>query len=116
VKKVFDAGISVALGTDSGAQPVRVQGFSEHMELELLVKAGLTPLQAITVATKNGAELLKIDDRCGTLQAGKKANFIVLDKDPSTSIGNTKTIRAVWKDGQKVSDGPLSNLPKQLTN
>jgi len=116
VKRVFDAGVLVALGTDSGAQPVRVQGFSEHMELELLVKAGLTPMQAITVATKNGAQLLKIDDRCGTLEPQKKANFIVLDKDPSTSIGNTKTISGVWKDGKKVSDGPLSNSAKQLTN
>jgi len=53
---------------------------------------------------------------CGTLEPEKKANFIVLDKDPSTSIGNTKTISGVWKQGKKVSDGPLSDLSKQLTN
>jgi imidazolonepropionase-like amidohydrolase len=108
VKRVHDAGVLVALGTDSGAQPVRVQGFSEHHELELLVKAGLTPLQAITVATKNGAAVLKISDQYGTLEPGKKASFIVLEKDPSTHILNTRTIKAVWKDGQKVTDGPLS--------
>jgi cytosine/adenosine deaminase-related metal-dependent hydrolase len=45
----------------------------------------------------------------GTLEPGKKANFIVLDQDPSENIGNTRTIRAVWKNGQKVNDGPLSN-------
>ena len=106
LKKVYDVGILVGLGTDSGAQPVRAQGFSEHMELELLVKAGLTPLQAITVATRNGAEALKVADRFGTLEPGKRANFIVLDKDPSSSIGNTRTIKAVWKNGQKVNDGP----------
>jgi imidazolonepropionase-like amidohydrolase len=109
VKRVHDAGIMLALGTDSGAQPVRVQGFSEHHELELLVKAGLTPLQAITVATKNAAAALKVGDQYGTLEPGKKASFIVLDKDPSSNILNTRTIRAVWKNGQKVSDGPLSS-------
>ena len=108
VKRVHDAGVLVALGTDSGAQPVRVQGFSEHHELELLVKAGLTPSQAITVATKNGSAVLKISDQYGTLEPGKKASFIVLEKDPTTNIVNTRTIKAVWKDGQKVNDGPLS--------
>jgi imidazolonepropionase-like amidohydrolase len=107
VKRVHDAGIPLAMGTDSGAQPIRVQGFSEHNELELLVKAGLTPLQVITVATKNGAALLRVSDQLGTLEPGKKASFIVLDKNPSKDILNTRTIHAVWKNGQKVNDGPL---------
>ncbi len=71
-----------------------------------MVQAGLTPIQAITVATLNAAKLLHIEDQCGTLTAGKKANFIVLEKDPSQDIHNTQTIRAVWKDGKKISDGP----------
>jgi imidazolonepropionase-like amidohydrolase len=106
LKKLYDSGILVAMGTDSGATPIRVQGFAEHMELALMVQSGLTPLQAITVATKNGAQLLRIDDQYGTLEAGKKANFVVLEKDPSQDIRNTRTIRAVWKNGAKVSDGP----------
>jgi imidazolonepropionase-like amidohydrolase len=73
-----------------------------------MVQAGLTPLQAITVATSNAAQLLRIADQCGTLVAGKKADFIVLEKDPSQDIHNTQSIRAVWKDGKKVSDGPLA--------
>jgi imidazolonepropionase-like amidohydrolase len=112
VKKIHDAGILLALGTDSGAQPIRVQGFSEHNELGLLVKAGLTPLQAITVGTKNAATLLKINNQYGTLEPGKKANFIVLDKNPAEDILNTRTISAVWKNGQKVNDGPHSTLAK----
>ncbi len=108
LKKIYDAGILVALGTDSGATPIRVQGFAEHIELVLMVKAGLTPLQAITVATKNAAELLRVADQYGTLEPGKKANFIVLEKDPSQDIRNTQTIRAVWKNGAKVSNGPLA--------
>jgi imidazolonepropionase-like amidohydrolase len=108
LKKIYDAGILVALGTDSGATPIRTQGFAEHMELTLMVQAGLTPLQAITVATSNAAKLLHIADQYGTLAAGKKANFLVLEKDPSQDIHNTQTIRAVWKDGKKVSNGALA--------
>jgi imidazolonepropionase-like amidohydrolase len=107
LKKIHDAGILVSLGTDSGATVVRTQGFAEHMELALMVQAGLTPLQAITVATSNAAKLLRIADRYGTLEVGKHANFIVLEKDPSQDIHNTHTIRAIWKNGKKVSDGPL---------
>jgi imidazolonepropionase-like amidohydrolase len=109
LKRVYDAGIPVALGTDSGATPVRVQGFAEHMELALMVQAGLTPLQAITVATRNAAQLLRVSDQYGTLAPGKKANFIVLERDPSQDISNTRTIRAVWKNGIKVNDGPLGD-------
>jgi imidazolonepropionase-like amidohydrolase len=108
LKKIYEAGILVSLGTDSGATPIRIQGFAEHMELALMVQAGLTPLQAITVATSNAAKLLGIEDQYGTLAVGKKANFIVLEKDPSQDIHNTQTIRAVWKNGNKVSDGPLT--------
>jgi imidazolonepropionase-like amidohydrolase len=48
-----------------------------------------------------------VGDLYGTLEPGKKANFIVLDKDPSERIANTRTIRAVWKNGEKASGGPL---------
>ena len=78
------------------------------MEVALMVQEGLTPIQAITVATLNAAKLLHIEDQYGTLTAGEKANFIVLEKDPSQDIHNTQTIRAVWKDGNKTSDGPLA--------
>jgi imidazolonepropionase-like amidohydrolase len=106
LKKVHDAGILVALGTDSGATPVRFFGFAEHIELQLLVQAGLTPLEAITAATRNGALLLNIDDRYGTLTPGRHADFIVLTKDPTTDIRNSESIESVWRDGIKVSDGP----------
>jgi imidazolonepropionase-like amidohydrolase len=105
--KLYKAGVLIAMGTDSGANPVRVQGFSEHMEMELMVKAGLTPLEAITVATQNGAKLLKIDRETGTLEPGKKADFIVLEKNPAADITNTRSISAVWRNGVKVNDGPV---------
>ena len=107
--KLYRAGIPIALGTDAGASPIRAQGFSEHMELQLMVRAGLTSMEAIIVATRNGARLLHIDKDQGTLEAGKKADFIVLDKDPLSDISNTLSISAVWKNGAKVSDGPATH-------
>ena len=105
-KKLYDAGVLVALGTDSGATSTRSFGFSEHHELRLLVEAGLTPLEAIMVATKNGAALLRASNQFGTLRPGMEANFIVFDRDPSRDIRNTESISSVWKLGKKVSDGP----------
>jgi len=107
LKKIYEAGITIALGTDAGAQPIRVMGFSEHMEMELMVRAGIPPLQVIKIATSNGATLLRADKDIGTLEPGKLADFIVLDKDPGVSILNTRSIRQVWKNGVKVSDGPI---------
>jgi imidazolonepropionase-like amidohydrolase len=103
VKRLYDAGVRIALGSDSGAQPVRAQGFSEHLELQEMVNAGLTPLQAIGCATKNSAELLGLLTTQGTLEPGKKANFIILDANPAEDIRHTRQIRAVWRNGQLVS-------------
>lgn len=108
VKKIHDAGILVALGTDSGAFPIRAQGFSEHLELELMVQAGLSPMQAIMAGTKNAAKVLKIDKAYGTLEKGKMADFIVLSDSPEKNIRNTRKIESVWKDGKEVSSGPIS--------
>ncbi len=108
LKKLFDAGVLVALGTDSGAFPPRAQGFSEHLEMQLMVSAGLTPMQAITVATRNAAQAMKLSDQ-GTLSPGMRADFIVLNSNPAEDIRATQSIHAIWKKGKKVSDGPLSN-------
>jgi imidazolonepropionase-like amidohydrolase len=96
------------MGTDSGAEPLRAQGFCEQLELELMVEAGLSPLEAIRAGTGNAARALKIDDRYGTLGVGKKADFIVLAASPEKDIRNTQKIISVWKNGQEVNAGPLS--------
>lgn len=103
VKWLSDQGVQIAFGTDSGALPTRVQGFAEHRELELLVKAGFTPMQALQIATKNSAQLFKIDGMMGTLAPGKLANFIILEANPLDNISNTQQISSVWMDGELVS-------------
>ncbi|WP_276372634.1 amidohydrolase family protein [Chryseolinea sp. H1M3-3] len=102
LKKLFDGGVLVVMGTDSGAQPVRAQGFSEHLELQLMVDAGLTPLQAISVATRNSCEALGLKDQ-GILSAGMRADFVVLNENPEGDIKATQSIYAVWKEGVQVS-------------
>ena len=108
LKKLFDAGVLVALGTDSGAFPPRPQGFSEHLEMQLMVSAGLSPVQAITVATRNAAHALKLSDQ-GILSGGMRADFIVLNSNPVEDIRSTQSIHSVWKKGVQVSNGPLTN-------
>jgi len=97
--------VSVGFGTDSGALPGRIPGFAEHHELALMVRAGLTPLQAITAATGENAKLLHAGDR-GTIAAGKHADLLVLDADPLVDIGNTQRIFAVYHDGHSIADLP----------
>jgi imidazolonepropionase-like amidohydrolase len=98
---LFDAGVNVGFGTDSGALPGRIPGFAEHRELELMVEAGLTPMQAITAATGENAKLLHAADR-GTIGVGKRADLLILDADPLADIRNTRRIFAVYHDGRNL--------------
>ena len=102
IKTLYDAGVLVGFGTDSGATPLRIAGFAEHHELALLVKAGLTPLQAIGTATRNAAGLLRLDDR-GIIAPGKLADLIVVDGNPARDIADVDRIEAVWHRGRKVA-------------
>src|SRR5262245_25546184 len=102
LKKLFDAGVKLAFGTDTGP-PTRFQGFFEHRELELMVQAGLTPAQALQIATLNSAECLRTEKDMGTLAKGKRADLIVLDADPLENILNTRKINQVWIGGREVN-------------
>jgi imidazolonepropionase-like amidohydrolase len=102
VKKLSDAGVTIAMGTDTGP-PARFQGYFELMELEMMVKAGLTPRQALVSATSDAARCLKIDAEVGTLEAGKWADFVALDADPLSDISNVRKIDSVWIAGNRVT-------------
>jgi imidazolonepropionase-like amidohydrolase len=87
--------VQVAFGTDSGALPERIPGWAEHHELELMVRAGLSPMDAIVAATQKRAALIKASDR-GTLEVGKRADLLVLAADPSVDVRNTRQLVSVW--------------------
>jgi imidazolonepropionase-like amidohydrolase len=100
LKKLSDAGITIAFGTDSGI-PTRFMGYFEHLELTMMADAGLTPIQIIQSATKNPAECLGLKG-LGTLSKGNWADFIVLDADPLEDIKNSRTINKVYIGGVEV--------------
>ncbi len=98
------AGGRVATGTDAANQ-LLVPGAGVHLEMALLVQAGLTPLEALRAATVRGAELLRADT-LGRLQANAVADLVVLGGDPLIDIGNSRKVVRVMLGGQWVNDHP----------
>lgn len=102
VRRMADAGVTIAMGTDTG--PVgRFQGYFELIELELMVKAGLTPRQALQAAWGDAARCLELERELGTLEPGKWGDFVVLDADPLADIANVRRIHGVWIAGNRVA-------------
>jgi len=103
IKKMVDAGVRVALGTDSGGALDRffIQGFAEHRQMQLMVEAGLTPMQVIQTFSKGASETLRIDKDFGTLLRGKAADLLVLGRSPLENITNMRGIEAVYLGGRK---------------
>jgi imidazolonepropionase-like amidohydrolase len=103
LKILSDAGVLIAMGTDSGAanNPGRWQGYFEHVELEQMVTAGMTPMQVLVAATGGAARVMKLD-RLGTIQPGQWADLLVLNANPLTDIRNTRQIDSVWIGGHRM--------------
>ena len=101
LKALSDAGIPIAMGTDTGPA-ARFQGYFEHGELALMVEAGLTPMQAIVASTSDAARCMEVDTDLGSLEAGKWADFLVLGANPLDDIGNTHTLESVYIAGNAV--------------
>ena len=101
LKILMDAGVPVAFGTDSGP-PGRFPGYFEHMEIELMQQAGLTPEQILLSATSVAAECLELDD-LGTLTPGSWADFVVLNEDPLADIRATRAIDSVYIAGSRIA-------------
>ena len=101
LKTLADAGVGIAMGTDTGPAG-RFQGYFEHGELELMAEAGLTPLRTIVASTGEAARCMRVDEELGTLEAGKWADFVVLNANPLDDIRHTRNIESVWIAGNPV--------------
>jgi len=93
------AGGLLLAGPDPTGNGGVLPGFGDQREVELLVEAGFTPVQAIQIATQNGAKYLGQDDRIGTLAAGKQANMVLIKGDPSKNIEDIENVETVFKAG-----------------
>jgi imidazolonepropionase-like amidohydrolase len=112
VGKMNAAAVPIMAGSDTTAPNV-FPGFSLHEDLEYLVRAGLTPLQALQAATSKPADFLGRSGVQGTIQAGKRADLILLDADPLADIGNTQKIRIVVLNGRFLDRTELDRLLAQ---
>src|SRR6266550_3060274 len=109
LKLLSDAGIPIAMGTDSGVAGAgnvgRWQGYFEQVEMEMMNKAGMSPMKVIVASTGDAAKVMGLKD-VGTLQPGNWADLVVLRANPLDNIRNTRTIDSVWIAGGKLSDVP----------
>lgn len=101
------AGVPILAGTDG---PYQQGGDALHSELELLVQAGLTPLQALQAASRDAAKALGVLSEVGTIEGGKTADLVLLDADPLASISNTRKISAVILHGQLFTESKLLTM------
>lgn len=101
------AGGLLLAGLDPTGMGGVIAGFGDQREVELLVEAGFTPVEAIHIATYNGAQYLGELDRIGTIAAGKQADLVVIKGDPSKNIEDIENVETVFKDGVGYDSGKL---------
>ncbi len=105
-KRVHDRGGIVVTGTDPGGK-LLIPGFGLHRELQLLVRAGFTPLAAIRAATQHAARSLGVEADFGTIEAGKVADLVLVDGKPDEDIGAIGATKVVWKAGRRFDPAAL---------
>jgi imidazolonepropionase-like amidohydrolase len=101
------AGGLLVFGCDPTGNGGAMAGFGDQRNLELLVEGGFTPLQAIQIATSNGAKLLGELDHFGTITTGKAADLVVIDGNPAARIADIRKIKLVFKDGAGYDSAKL---------
>ena len=110
VKALYDAGVPIACGTDAGMTGTP-HGTSTLHEMELLVKAGLTPSQALVAATQTSARIMGLDQDRGTISVGKRADIVLVDGTPWANIADVYKVSQVMVDGKVVSGAGAPPLP-----
>nr|WP_321237567.1 amidohydrolase family protein [uncultured Psychroserpens sp.] len=99
IKMLTEIGVNMVSGTDSG-NPFILPGYSIHEEMQLLELGGMDRMKIIEMTTRNAARMLNVSDRLGTIEVGKLADLVLLDKNPLDSIENTLSINLVVKNGK----------------
>jgi len=113
VKAFKKAGVPIVAGTDAGVSGV-VWGYSLHDEIELLVKAGLTTEEALASATRLPATWLGLEDKIGTVEAGKYADLVLLDANPLDDINNARKISGVFVNGRWINKKSIDTMLNDL--
>ena len=106
------AGGLLLAGADPTGNGSALAGFADQRNLELMVAGGFTPLEAIHIATQNGAKFLGIDGRTGSIAAGKQADLVVIEGNPATQISDIGNVRIVFKDGVGYDSAKLLDSVK----
>ncbi len=116
VAKMHQAGIKIATGTDAGG-PVgfALQGYNTPWELDLLVQCGLSPMEALVTATRNGADAIGVLDELGTLEPGKFADLLILDADPLADIRNVRKFEVLIQGGKVLDRSQFAYKPRKTS-
>jgi len=110
VGQMYRAGLAILAGSDAMGGPALFPGFSLHDELALLVEAGLPPMAALQAATIGPVRFMGQAERRGTVEVGKVANLVLLDRDPLADIHNSTSIRAVILGGKLMPRASLDAM------
>jgi len=121
IKKYYDAGGLITLGTDHPSWGEYISGFSAHRELEAFVLSGIPPAAALKIATINGAKALNVSNMFGTIETGKIADLFVIKGNPLKNIQSTRNVQIVIKAGQiydpkallKLAEGKLGPIDEE---
>jgi imidazolonepropionase-like amidohydrolase len=112
VGEMHRAGVRILAGSDA-PNPFTVPGFALHRELELLVQAGLSPMEALRAATSEPARFMGVADSVGSVAEGHAADLVLLDADPLADIRNTLRIRAVVSGGMALDSAALAAMRQE---
>ncbi len=110
LRRVRDAGIPIAMGTDAG-NPLTLHGPSVYAEMEAMQAAGMKPMEVVVASTRDAARAMGRGEDLGTIEAGKLADLIVLGADPTLDIRNLRALRYVIRGGELRAQEELRALP-----